>query len=467
MSEFDFLKSFGEQLGNQRGYEPEDGEWDKVAAAIDQTALRARWYRFGGKLFGAAAILAVFLLLGWSWLCAFYKIERLEKQVYHLQAKLNTAAPVSKEKTGHSAQSVVIQKTHIEYDTIYRTIVVDLLGSSTLSTGWQKNMGKSFFQIAPYPTQSVPEIADKTVFENQNQIGSPPATTNFFEKKEPGITEAPKSAETNKVNAPVEVLSEEKTLKLPIDSLRQKPFLTEPELPSSIPPFLKIAPAVIPESEDPIATVTNAPAIQHSIAKAPKPLIFAVGYTGGILFSTSENLSEFNAFSTGVQTEVGWGSHFRIRGSAEYLSSHYTIDRYGRHDGYIPPLPPVNKLDELHYVNGQQILWNFTLGSRYLFSIGKKQRGFVSAAWLNEQAGEQLLQYEFKDPATGEETHLIKEQHDAKFTNQCIQLGAGLEWTLWRGLSLQTEAIYQRQLPVKIPLLAERIGLKVGLLYRF
>lgn len=463
MSDFDFLKSFSENLDKEQPFEPAEGEWEKVAATIDKQAVQARFWRMGSRwLIGTAAAVAL-IALGLGLYHTTQKMEELQYQVLRLQQRQQMAEVMAINKnTDHIASDSWQKRTIVLHDTIYRTVVVQqkILTNVAQSDLDPALSNKSSSITASKNTGAIPtdeinwdknqaiakknQTDDKSLTQNTKQV-----TQNANQvptSPDPSNTEHTTSSNVDAFVAP-----------LPIDT------------PASIPslhPLINTPVASIPWPADPIADAL-APIVIKPVSRKPLPLSFSIGYTAGVLFTKSLNPEKFNAIPTGLQTELGFGKHFRLRATAEYLNSHYSIEHYGEHDSYIPPLPPLNSSDKLYYVNGQQVLWDFTFGTRYLFSLGKNQRGFVSAAWLNEQAGEQALQYEFKDLITGEDTHLIKEAHNTKFHNQFVQFGAGMEWSLWRGLSLQTEAVYQRQIPVKIPLLSERFGLKLGINYRF
>lgn len=463
MSDFDFLKSFGENLGKEQPFEPAEGEWEKVAATIDKQAAQARFWRLGSRWLIGTAAAVVLLALGWSWYHTTQKMEELQRQVLRLQQRQQiTEVKAIHQNTDHTASNSGQKHTIVIHDTIYRTVVV------------QQKILQNVMQ-----TDFVPALDNKfsSVTASQNKVAIPTEEVNWDKNQaipkknqtdDYSLTQNTKEVtqNTNQVLISSNPSNVEGTTAYESDAfIRPLPIETPAFIPT-LQPLVTIPVASIPWPADPIADA-QAPTAIKPVSRKPLPLSFSLGYTAGVLIAKSFELDQFNAIPTGLQTELGLGKHLRLRATAEYLYGHYSIEHYGEHDSYIPPLPPLNSRDKLHYVNGQQVLWDFTLGARYLFSLGKKQRAFISAAWLNEQAGEQALRYEFKDPGTGEETHVIKEDHNTKFHNQFVQVGAGMEWSLWRGLSLQTEAVYQRQIPVKIPLLSERLGLKVGLNYRF
>lgn len=456
MSDFDFLKSFGENLGKERPFEPAEGEWEKVATTLDKQAVQAHFWRLGSRwTIGAAATVAL-MILGWGWFHTAQKMEDLQSQVLQLQQRqqMNEVATVH-QNTDHTAGYSGQKHSIVIHDTIYRTVIVQQkMQLNMTQTNFVPAKGNQNNSVtASQKTDGVP-TNEMDWDKNQDLVIKEQSEhkTLTQKTKQGPISTNPSNVESTTTNQIEGILTQ-----LPL------------ETPASIPTLQPLIDIPVTNIQWPAAPVDDAlPAASiQPISRKPLPLFFAVGYTEGVLFSKSLDLDDFSAIPTGLQTELGWGKHFRLRATAEYLYGHYSIEHYGKHDSYIPPVPPLNSRDKLRYVNGQQVLWDFSLGARYLFSLGKKQRAFISAAWLNEQAGEQALQYEFKDPGTGEETHLIKEVHNTKFHNQFLQVGTGMEWSIWRGLSLQTEAVYQRQIPIKIPLLSERLGLKVGLNYRF
>jgi hypothetical protein len=463
MSDFDFLKSFGENLGKEQPFEPAEGEWEKVAATIDKQAAQARFWRLGSRwAVGTAAVVAL-MALGWGWYHTTQKIEDLQHQVLRLQQRqqMNEVLAIH-QNTDHNARNSGQKRTIVIHDTIYRTVVVQ--------QKMQVNVAQSDFVPVPGNKSSLVTASHNTGAIPTDEVNwdKNQAIAKKNQANDNSLTQNTKKGtqNTNHVPTSPNPSNEEQTTPKEVeDFVAPLPIDTPASIPT-LQPQITIPVANIQWPADPIADVP-APVVIKPVSRKPLALSFSMGYTAGVLFTKSLDPEKFNAIPTGLQTELGLGKHFRLRATAEYLCGHYSIEKYGEHDSYIPPLPPLNSNDKLHYVNGQQVLWDFTLGARYLFSLGKNQRAFISAAWLNEQAGEQALQYEFKDPGTGEETHLIREAHDTKFHNQFVQVGAGMEWTLWRGLTLQTEAVYQRQVPVTIPLLSERLGLKMGLSYRF
>jgi opacity protein-like surface antigen len=68
---------------------------------------------------------------------------------------------------------------------------------------------------------------------------------------------------------------------------------------------------------------------------------------------------------------------------------------------------------------------------------------------------------------TEEESYTLVPYNDARFNLSGLQLGAGVEWTFSRRLTLGLEGIYQRHYDTSVLLLAERWGIKLGITHTF
>ena len=68
---------------------------------------------------------------------------------------------------------------------------------------------------------------------------------------------------------------------------------------------------------------------------------------------------------------------------------------------------------------------------------------------------------------TDEESSTLVSRNDDYFNFDGLQVGLGLEGTVTKRLSVSLEGFYQRQFGTTVTLLAERWGLKTGLIYRF
>lgn len=452
MSDFDFLKEFGKDLDRERLLEYVEADWEKLAASLyAQERDKRRRRRMFALAFPLAAS-AIFILLGTLLWQTRSRADRMQAEIVRLQTELS-----SKNELDTTVQHIAL----IQYDTIYRTLVVQLHSGYSLESDFNPNNNH----------------ADSIAKKIQNQ---------FVAKNKPqGVgTNNPLQNKSNEVKSLAQVTETGGE----VIQKKSNEFLTDGgiNLPDSV--------ANIPESPtDSVkteagATVSDQPHIEDSSTQksnitvmipAPhnlrvpllrrlRPHDAMIGFTSGMLFPQTKDAIPRNSYTLGLNGQIAFGRHLRLLAWAEHGWTTFKVNGSTLDNSNIPPPPtPPTPDDVFDYVQVEQPLWDFSLGLRYVFLPGKPLHPFIGAAWVGEQTQEQKLKYEYRNQVTEEEIYTLVPRDDSRFNPNGLQISLGAEWLFTKSLSLVLEGIYQRQYGTSVPLLKERWGLKTGLAYSF
>lgn len=456
MSEFDFDKEFAGDLGKERLFQPTDTGWDKVAAALYTLETRKRRRR--GILLWVVplAASAAFAFLGIALLRAHTRVGAMQIEIAQLKSQVTEKDNVA------LADTIVRHFSVIQYDTVYRSMVV-------MSRPGDPGAYRNAISMADNPVLPTSEIRPAGSFQDEKNKIDIQTTQGFDSESQLQIPAAGSmgAMQTDLSDIPFGAgTSTVKTMYPGTDSVAGGNDF------ASIQPLPSIQPENLQNKEKfrlPDMGLLLIPAPSESrhdkLIRRFRPHDAAIGILGGFAFPRTQSAKPLNTYLAGISGELAFGRHIRIHSSAEYIPTQFRVTPAGQADLNIPPVTPPTPNDVLSYVQIQQPLWDFSLGLRYVFIPEKRLHPFTSVAWVGEKTLEQTLQYEFKNQVTEEEIFIRVPRAESRFNAKGLRLGLGAEWALANRLSFRFEGTYQRQFSTAAPLLAECWGIKAGVAY--
>lgn len=477
MSDFDFLKEFGRNLDRERPHEPDDKDWEKLAASLNVQERKKRRRRLVLLwAFPVAASVMMAVLGDMLWKTSLHA-DKMQTEITRLQTEIDTQSKVA------LVDTLTKTVTVIRYDTIYRTVVVS---SSTIDRSDIFSYNRSsqeYYQTSRKPENQLPgrkqnretqtDKSDSNSFGETNEfvehagndssvlrqkISIPLSVEGGGHQVDSSFTHQTQQGSVSNISMPdraagESVVEETNLLPLPTMAVMAPKSQQKRRLPDAFDMAISIPAPAVPRA---------------SLIRRLQPHQFKVGLTGGILFPRTEHATPRNNYTLGINGQVGFGAHLRLFSGFERGWTNFKIRGAILDDFHIPPPPPApSPNDILSYVEAKHPLWDFSLGLRYVFTPEKRLRPFVSAAWLAEHTQEQTLKYEFMNNITEEESYTLVPYNNARFTLSGLQLGGGVEWAFSRRLTLGLEGIYQRHYDTSVLLLAERWGIKLGMTHTF
>ncbi|MEZ4927459.1 MAG: hypothetical protein R3A50_14365 [Saprospiraceae bacterium] len=478
MNDLDFLKEFGKNLDRERPHEPSDAQWANVKAALDKESERNRCNRliFIWAIPTAATVLLA-VLSGFLWK-SMERAGNMQAEIERLEKVLETKNDVT--FSDSSTRHLVV----IQYDTIYRTVVLQTTQNQYKTQGINTSEFAHNADILPDKSQELQtQNISSDIAGNKAPVQQKSDNTSLTNKVENSIIQIADTLNNTSEPITISQIDDSQEIEPGSNMLQTKlnassstsgfDAIEEKNVLAELPPknittpkshYKRFKPTAFEMAMDLKAPINAQDQVKHRFS--PKDAMVSI--TSGLLFPQTKEAIPRNSYSLGINGQFTLGRNFRIVAGAEHGSTSFTAKSSALDNSNIPqpPSPPTPD-DVFDHVQVDQPLWDFTLGMRYIFSPHKQFLPFIGASWLAEQPQEQILRYNFKNQQTDEETIILVPHNDAPFNANGFQIGMGAEWQFGKQLNLGLEAQYQRLFKNSEPLLAERIGLKASLGYRF
>ncbi len=476
MSDNDFLKEFGKNLGREQRYEASGSDWEKLASSLGaQDRRRRRRRQILAWAFPLVASSA-FVLLGAMLWQTRSQSDAMQIEIARLRAV------VAVQKSTSTTDTTVRHISVIQYDTIYRTVVLRTHLPSVAASGFgSKNITPIASSVLQKTKNQYFEIdKQEAISSDSPHPRSPPAAP---------VATLPAGSDQATPLPHTEVIPPEAAVKNASDHLSRTPTGQVDEakiqianaVPDGSPrsPGLytlpqKVLPALQSHVKRHLYRPSDLTVVLPEAAPRPVPMIrrlrphsAMVGITSGLLFPRTAGVEYRNNYTIGLAGQIALGRHLRLLVGAEYGSANFKVRGSASDNFKIPPVATPNPNDVLNYVELQQPLWDFSLGLRYVFMPEKRLHPFIGASWAMEQTQEERRRYKFVNALTEEPTYVLVQRNGTRFNANGLQIGTGLEWVFAKRLSFRLEGIYQWQRATSVPLLPERWGLRAGLGYRF
>ncbi len=433
MNDFDFDKSFADDL--QKGFEFEfvEADWEKMAARLEAAERRRR--RRGVAFFAfPVAASAGLLLMGWGLWRMSDRVETLQNELSRLQSALPAVVA--------GADTTIHHVSVIQYDTIYRTIVLQESRWATESSrfsgpgrydslkfGKQDSVSGSRQQFAPpvadfiKPVDPVNHIGSESVQPDTLSWGSQNLVAN----------EPP-----DRVFNPLNLLPARQ------DRL-QADRRPNPLQKVDLPPFHKPA-------KDLVA----------GMIYRLRPHNVGLGLSVGSAWPQVNKTQSSAGFTGGVAGQVAFGQRIRLKAEFRWSRVWFKI-KNGDQD--VPFLSPPTPDDVLDFVQVRQPSIDYLLGLQYQLRPERRLQPYFALAWAGSNTLEQTLQYEFHNAITKSETNVEMPYTEQNAFRARWQLGLGAEWHFGKRLALGGEAFWQNPIGNGGFLEGSRVGLKANIYY--
>ena len=201
------------------------------------------------------------------------------------------------------------------------------------------------------------------------------------------------------------------------------------------------------------------------IANMMRPKSFRLGFGGGYIYPTNENLSNRSGYALNLQGEVGFNENLSMWIDFSYLQLHLETESMEDEFG-IPSIPLPN--DDYIFDNAttDQPLLQYSVGMQYLFRTNKKLRPFLGAgiSLISPQPYE--VEYDYEDLA-GNEIVVPKDYSNQGISSNQWIMKTGLEYKFGKRWSSQLEGYYRTSWKEGDNITPNILGVNTRLLYQF
>lgn len=400
MNDFDFDKSFSDDLRRERFEEPADQNWERLAASLDRLDRQRAWRKrllFGGLPLLVATSLAVFFSSKWQ--AADRRADLLETRVGELERQV-----FSKENGGLTErQATVFSKKETPSQQVFSDEKAATANEPATDFS-EKEAAKQVIltvEKATTTNELATGFSKKEAAESLNLTTEKADLTNLFP------AEIQKAATTKSI---------EELVELPPKSLKPMKFLRK----MIFQPVSKLV-------EKPVRPL-----------KTPR---FAAGLTGGLVASDGHESWPGEGWSGGLGAHFLLRKGWRLTGGIEWSRAEYE-SRFG---GFPDVPPPPNAGDEFHRAAHSQEETTVLLGVRRQFRVEKRLQPFVSLAWAGVQPIESETEFQFINPVSGQRSSIkLPSEDSSHFDAANLRLGFGGSWKLRPRLELGLQTGWQK-----------------------